>query len=100
PTSPPSPLSLHAALPLCRRDPPPRVLGPTPPAWSGHRTAGLWVDLRDQPRPAGRALRRPPRPARDLRREPPPHERCRRGGRRPRSEEHTSELQSRENLVC
>src|SRR5256885_3279266 len=33
-------------------------------------------------------------------RDPAPHERRRRGGREPRSEEHTSELQSPCNLVC
>src|SRR3712207_7233220 len=64
-------LSLHDALPISPRRP-----------GTGPRLRG--------PRPAGRAARRGRR------------RRARRPGRgaRPRSEEHTSELQSRQYLVC
>src|SRR5436309_11526996 len=53
--------------------------------------------------PSGRPVRREQHPSRPRR---GPHRRALyrksppRGGRVPRSEEHTSELQSRENLVC
>src|SRR5690606_39393973 len=79
PTPDPSPLSLHDALPICR-----------------HRSAG------------GRAARarRGETPARQTRASTPRRRALRGCGRPPsrqsnrRSEEHTSELQSRENLVC
>src|SRR5690606_41438064 len=66
-------LSLHDALPIS-------------PTGRGGRSS---------PRSAGRAARRgSPRPSRGDASEPP------RSSPGPRSEEHTSELQSRENLVC
>src|SRR2546422_7427320 len=86
-----SPLPLHAALPIFRVAPPgapdrphrePQVVAPRV------REAAVADDGQ------GGGLRRPPR--RGLRQ---PHDRVRDGGR-PRSEEHTSELQSRLHLVC
>src|SRR5436309_16055467 len=79
-TTEPYTLSLHDALPICRHAP------------------GGAAHLRDRDVPArrgdheGRARRRGPRPG-DRRERLP-------GGGGGRSEEHTSELQSRENLVC
>src|SRR5690606_40877512 len=79
-------LSLHDALPIsCRARPGSR--GGRPRRARPSRCGG------------GRARGRPPPPS------PPPACRCRPAScRRPpgrgRSEEHTSELQSRENLVC
>src|SRR5207302_9894916 len=74
-------LSLHDALPICLLRPPARRQEPR--AGRGARLRGL-------------AHRRARPPARGLRAGDP---RGRRGAH-PRSEEHTSELQSRENLVC
>src|SRR5258707_2659435 len=67
-----SPLSLHDALPICLD---PRALRRDPGSgWTGQRGGGAHPRLR-----------------------PPRH---RLGEPRPRSEEHTSELQSRQYLVC
>src|SRR5690606_40007070 len=87
--SPPYPLSLHDALPIWPSQPvaAARLGSPRPkstaglPPSAGYRTAhrtGWW----------------PVRPP------PPPGSPRTRASRHPRSEEHTSELQSRENLVC
>src|SRR5256885_17016402 len=73
-------LSLHDALPIC-------PLGET----GEHRAA------RGRDRPRGRE---PVGSDRDLRGGAAPPRGRRRGGRRLRSEEHTSELQSPCNLVC
>src|SRR5690625_6217457 len=77
PASPPSihTLSLHDALPILR----------PPPRWP--------------PRTGTSAPAPPRRSARGRRRRSPAARRPGRG-RRPRSEEHTSELQSRGHLVC
>src|SRR5690606_40512467 len=77
-------LSLHDALPIWRwrRRRRPRRIG---------TRGGCWCRPADR-RAAGRG--RPPAAPRD--RGPP----SRRGREAVRSEEHTSELQSRENLVC
>src|SRR5690606_39438718 len=78
-------LSLHDALPICaaRRRSASASRRPTPAPCS---------DSRGRSSPPSR------RPARRRRR--PPRRPGRRDSRRRRSEEHTSELQSRENLVC
>src|SRR5205085_11505584 len=78
-------LSLHDALPICRAA---GRAGRRPAAGRG---LGRWDDRGAGP-PAGRGRRGRARPAggRRLRRAPV----------RPRSEEHTSELQSQSNLVC
>src|SRR3989442_10698867 len=70
-------LSLHDALPICMAD---RGGGPDSP------------DDRPRPRRTVAAARPPSRSSRRSRR-------CD-GSTRPRSEEHTSELQSRPHLVC
>src|SRR5690606_41847079 len=73
------PLSLHDALPI------------SPSGWCAPRCGGS----RSRSRP------RPPPPSRDRRRWPTaPRTPPTAAGRWPRSEEHTSELQSREKLVC
>src|SRR5690606_41792958 len=73
-------LSLHDALPICRR-------------FSGRRCGAY-----RRPCPVDNALRCPPYGTWKLRRWQSGQEGP--AGCRPRSEEHTSELQSRENLVC
>src|SRR5690606_39541820 len=78
-----SPLSLHDALPISRRTP------PRPPAAPGSRHPPA-----PPPAPPRRWCRRSAAPPTAPRRTP-----CR-NPRNGRSEEHTSELQSRENLVC
>src|SRR5690606_41057576 len=86
PTTVFSPLSLHDALPISWR--PAASFGP----WSG--AAAVW---RFRGPPSGSGGRR------SLCRRPGSSGAgggCCDSGRRPRSEEHTSELQSRENLVC
>src|SRR5690606_39878764 len=82
------PLSLHDALPISRRGPP-HAVGHAPRADRDAATGPgrLRRGHRRARRPGARAARG--RPAHD----PAPD-------RPPRSEEHTSELQSRENLVC
>src|SRR3712207_3503688 len=88
-------LSLHDALPICMRP------GRTLPCLRGSRLGGC-RSCRRRRRAFGRrrAAGRPPRPP--CRRCSP--SRCsgrgRRGTCRPRTEEHTSELQSRPYLVC
>src|SRR5690606_42154233 len=94
--APPAPatLPLHDALPICPRGVPPARLSLAsigdewhPPAtWmrDGLRTLGSTRD--HSPRPSGRRAT--------------PVSLFARERRRRRSEEHTSELQSRENLVC
>src|SRR5699024_11701146 len=85
------PLSLHDALPIWGRR-------PSPAAGPPGRRRRLPVRVRVRvppPPPSSPTPRRPPAP--------PPRPRCRRRsprGTRPRSEEHTSELQSRFDLVC
>src|SRR5690606_40782844 len=79
-------LSLHDALPISPTPRPERAPRTRPP----RRSAGCGVRLR----PARACRDRRPPPRRDIAFAPP---RC---GRPRRSEEHTSELQSRENLVC
>src|SRR3712207_7113758 len=81
-------LSLHDALPICLR--PPRRGGP-------HVDARLRQHARVQPRRAPLAAARPSGRAA---RQPRPLLRHALAGARPRSEEHTSELQSRQYLVC
>src|SRR5206468_11261131 len=80
------PLSLHDALPIWR--PPGRVdllHGPAPNRDEARAERLVALDLRGERR---RERRRRHRGG------------ARRGGRAPRSEEHTSELQSRSDLVC
>src|SRR5690606_41869302 len=83
------PLSLHDALPICDRPPCRDLDRPAP------RLARRVLDCRDSlhargdRRRDGDSLAAPEQPAS-----------CPRRTSRPRSEEHTSELQSRENLVC
>src|SRR5690606_41964573 len=87
-------LSLHDALPICpARSSPPRAAAPgAPAAPRGDRI---------RCRPGGGRRGGPPRSARRRAARAPPPRRRRRSPRSPRrSEEHTSELQSRENLVC
>src|SRR5206468_12716905 len=100
-TEPPPPeistLSLHDALPICRasgRGPPPAARAP---ASSDRPAADDGRSRRGRAAPRRRAARRDP--------PPPPAGRWgspwdRRDRRAPRSEEHTSELQSRSDLVC
>src|SRR3989449_8594622 len=75
-------LSLHDALPILRESSP-------PPDISGREPDEIH-DVQPLPPRAGR-YGEPPGPARSARRLPPPVR---------RSEEHTSELQSRLHLVC
>src|SRR5690606_40820306 len=86
-----SPLSLHDALPICSHLPPPHE--PAPPGmperhtpWSAAaiaaRYSGRTADSTSHPDPVDPESHNAHAPA------------------APRSEEHTSELQSRENLVC
>src|SRR5690606_40521075 len=79
-------LSLHDALPICQRGARVRPI-PGPQRPSGCQVC----------RGCGR--QRPEKPGIPGRGDPGQRNR-RRGPRRARSEEHTSELQSRENLVC
>src|SRR5690606_40145831 len=84
PTTEFSPLSLHDALPISSADSMSTVLAPS--------TAYPW---------SGSTRRRCPRPTRyptSGARVPPRNRRS--SAAKARSEEHTSELQSRENLVC
>src|SRR5690606_40844029 len=97
----PAPLSLPDALPISR--PPPR---PPPAARRSSRSAvaAPWRPPRVRPAPP-RPGAAPPAPARPRPARPSSRRRVRPGapacaGPAPRSEEHTSELQSRENLVC
>src|SRR5204862_7838093 len=86
-----STLSLHDALPICARllrSPPPR--------------AGLHDKLRD-PNAGGLSVHRPVGRGRTravLHRDEGQGDRSRSSGSDSRSEEHTSELQSRRDLVC
>src|SRR5690606_41197649 len=82
------PLSLHDALPICR----PPAVRPAPPGGrsSAPRPAPRWCPDRRR-RGGGRSRRRSCAPRRPGSGSAPGS---------PRSEEHTSELQSRENLVC
>src|SRR5690606_40371991 len=81
-----SPLSIHDALPIWRRQ---RV----------REARGRGGQAR--PPRAGRRLREVvPRPGLLRQRRVARHQAARRRRRADRSEEHTSELQSRENLVC
>src|SRR5690606_42147463 len=82
PPPPASTLSLHDALPISRR---PRRRAPPAPHEPRPGPSG-----RESSAPTAGTAGTPPAPAT---RSPGPH-------RPPRSEEHTSELQSRENLVC
>src|SRR5690606_40192477 len=79
-----TPLSLHAALPISRSAAPPERPNRPPPARRRKQPA------RPPPPPSRSAKPRRPQPP-----QPAPSASWRR-----RSEEHTSELQSRENLVC
>src|SRR5690606_39684083 len=97
PATPTPPLPLHDALPIY---PHPPVLVPLPPV--AHRV-GAQIDVvheqvpdLGQPRPGG-AVQPDDRLVSHRQELPAPARRQQRGGR---SEEHTSELQSRENLVC
>src|SRR5690606_41296641 len=89
------PLSLHDALPILSALP-----------FGRHAAAGYDPGFGNPPfsifrEPLHECLREPDRPP--LSRVPAQHGPPARHGRRPaspRSEEHTSELQSRENLVC
>src|SRR5690606_41313282 len=85
-------LSLHDALPISRRDRREGVArGAVPRALRDRRRAGRAGRLaRDDAVPADAGAGAPPHPRGESRAAPP----------RARSEEHTSELQSRENLVC
>src|SRR5690606_41755293 len=83
-------LSLHDALPIY---PPADPRPDGPPARRREQRAD--PRLAQRPRLGAGGRRRPP-PARHRRRRRPGG----RAGRQGRSEEHTSELQSRENLVC
>src|SRR5690606_41552826 len=74
-------LSLHDALPICRNPRRPRRSRSRTPALQPPRPVRVRDRRSRHPRQPSRAGRRGPRWAR-------------------RSEEHTSELQSRENLVC
>src|SRR3712207_8550299 len=76
------PLPLHDALPILRR---PR-----------HRPLGVWKPMEPSPRPRLRLRRRSVAPPAGARRQSVPVPDL----RPPRSEEHTSELQSRQYLVC
>src|SRR5690606_40682673 len=78
-------LSLHDALPISRARPRTRSASAEPDGPSSARSSGR-----------GRAIGSRARGARIRCRPAGP----RSGGIAPRSEEHTSELQSRENLVC
>src|SRR5690606_41321397 len=88
-------LSLHDALPICGAR-----------AWA-HGAGGPSDGPGNRPRPGRRRRRRGGRPddpggggVRAARALPPPGGAPARRGGGSRSEEHTSELQSRENLVC
>src|SRR5690606_42021069 len=90
-----SSLSLHAALPNCGL-PPLKAGVPDPPSKGGYRTPPQKGGTGDQ---IGRSAPVPPRRdggRADLRKE----KGTPRGAGSLRSEEHTSELQSREKLVC
>src|SRR5207302_9337899 len=74
-------LSLHDALPILRYRPPSARSRGTRPPVPAHARPCRYGRRRSPPCPGPSASPAPPRT-------------------RPRSEEHTSELQSRENLVC
>src|SRR5690606_40634085 len=91
-------LSLHDALPIYLFDVEQQVLDPQRSALAdGRGLRGLEVRVAQcgQVAPAARERRQ----RRDTREQPPQHE-PQRLAVLDRSEEHTSELQSRENLVC
>src|SRR5690606_40457423 len=89
----PSPLPLRDALPIFI---PTRSFGPRPELPSGwpSQPFGCWILVAEDPAPVPHHCR-----SSDAAPDPGPR---RRGSssRKARSEEHTSELQSRENLVC
>src|SRR5690606_39537584 len=90
-TTPTCPLSLHDALPISQ-------LGPCPARSPGRRSACTRPSLAPRVRQALRGTSRPGPPWPASPRLPPRAAAPRH--RQPRSEEHTSELQSREKLVC
>src|SRR5690606_41942431 len=81
-----SPLPLHDALPISRSSAACRRCSTRRPSWPTSSASSAPT----RPRVSGRSHRRAPVRGRS----PTPRSSC------PRSEEHTSELQSRENLVC